>query len=222
MQRDNYLDGEVERKRQETLIRVLNPHSWRSIFTLFRLKRNQSAVLLDELISRQAYAYYRKKESELPVSEEVPEAELDPYVVQLDTLRAYLPRMRKKRRLILEEIISGLATSFEGKDAKLQRYNSELQAEKEKVEELTAELKKVAVKRLITCLNAVKEVKKPLDWEILKLRQELEEPKTPKEPEKPIEEDEETDELENWDDLDELDEESDGADEEGGDETEPE
>lgn len=220
-QMKNLLESEVEHARITGLNSVLTPKWRRSIFTLFRLKRNQAAILLDELINRQARSYYYKKESELPISEEETEAELDPYVVQIETLRAYLPRMRKKKRAILEEIIAGLAASYESKEVKLQRISAELQEEKEKVEELTAEAKKEAVQRLVYCLNAVKETKKPADWEILKLREQLEEAKkaeeTPVEDEqkeengekidkKTILDDEEADEIEYYDE-DELEEE---------------
>ena len=212
LQRENCLDCEVERQRVENLNYVLMPARWRKWYWPFRLRRNQAAVLLDELINRQARSYYYKKESELPISEEASEAELDPYAVQLETLLAYLPRMRKKRRVVIEEIIAALATSYESKEAKLQRLNAELQAERAKVEELTAEAKKEAVKRLINCLNVVKEAKQPADWEILKLRQQLEDDKPAEEPvaeEEPPADNEETDEIEYWDE-DEL-EEEDGA-----------
>lgn len=193
-QRENYLDCEVERERIAMLSGICTPRRWRSIFSLFRLKRNQSAILLDELVGRQARAYYNKKESELPISEEGYETEEEPYTVQLETLRAYLPRMRKSRRKVIETIISSLLSIFESNAAKLRQLSMELQAEKEKVEELTAESKKEAVKRLITCLNAVKDKKQPIDWEILKVGR-------PEEPEELPEEDEETDELEYWGDA---------------------
>lgn len=205
-QRENYLDCEVERERQERLNSALTPRRWRSLFTFFRLRRNQAEILLDELVSRQARSYYYKKESELPISEEDTETEFDPYEVQLEALREYLPRRSKKIRAEMEEIISGLAAIYESKQAKIQRLYDELQAEKAKTEELTADAKKEAVKRLITCLNKIRQAKEPADWEILKLGKRLEENAT--EIEQPDEE--ETDELENWDDLDELD--ADGGD----------
>ncbi|MDE7440054.1 MAG: hypothetical protein K2N23_06070 [Clostridia bacterium] len=217
-QRENRLECEVEHMRQDMLESITTPRRWRNWYWPFKLHRNQAAILLDELVSRQARAYFYKKESELPILEEESEEELEPYAVQLEMLRAYLPRMRKKKRAILEEIISGLAVSYESKEAKLQRLNAELQEERAKVEELTAEAKKEAVKRLITCLNAVKEAKKPADWEILKLREQLEKGKPAEEPvkeKKPSEADEETDEIENCDDLEKLEEED-------GDEAAPE
>ncbi len=124
-------------------------------------------------------------------------------------MRAYLPRMRKSRRVVIETIISSLLSIFESNTAKLRQLSAEVQAERAKVEELTAEAKKEAVRRLVSCLNAVKEQKKPADWEILKLRDRLEKAE---EPADPPEEDEETDELEYW---------GDEADEEYGEE-EPE
>lgn len=196
-QRENYLDCEVERERIAMLSGICTPRRWRSIFSLFRLKRNQSAILLDELVGRQARAYYNKKESELPISEEGYETEEEPYTVQLEALRAYLPRMRKSRRVVIETIITSIASIFESNTAKLRQLSAEVQAERAKVEELTAEAKKEAVKRLITCLNAVKDKKQPIDWEILKVGR----PEEPEEPEELPEEDEETDELEYWGDA---------------------
>ncbi len=195
-QRENYLDCEVERERVEMLNSILTPRRWRNIFTLFRRKRNQAAILLDELVSRQAREYCYKKESELPISEEEYESEADPYTLQLEELRSFLPRMRKKRREVIEAIISNLSTVFDSNMSKLRQLSAELQSERNKVEELVAEAKKQAVKRLISCLNAVKEMKQPdVEWEIIKLGERLEKAENLSEQ---FQNDADTDELEYW------------------------
>ncbi len=206
-QREHYLESEAERERLDGLNGTVTPLRWRKWYFPFKLNKNQAQILLEELIGRQAHLYYRQKESELPIIESE-EAEADPYAVQIETLRAYLPRMRKKKRAIIEEIIAGLAASFDNKVANLQHLNDELQAERSKVEELTAAVKKEAVQRLVNCLNAVKETKSPLELEILKLRKQLEEAQTTEGTPAEDELDEEESD-ENWDDLDELDEETD-------------
>ncbi len=211
LQRENCLECEVERTRLEMLNSVLTPRRWRNWYWLFKLNRNQAQILLEELVSRQARSYYYNKESELPIVDEESEVELDPYEVQLETIRACLPKMRKKKRAIFEAMLAGLATSFESKEAKLRRMIAELQAEKAKVEELTAEAGNEAVKQL-------------KEEEVVKDSIEDEEPI--EEDEENIEEadseeqseEDEIDELENWDALEDLDD----SDEESPEEDEPE
>lgn len=128
----NRLESEVERERIETLNSILMPRSWRGWF--FRKKRNQAQMLLDELVERQAATYLQRKSDELPP---YPGAELQPFEVVLETLKERLPRMRKKRRAKVSELIEQLAYGYNSKLDELKRLAAELEEAKKTIAAMT-------------------------------------------------------------------------------------
>lgn len=111
----NRLACEVERERIETYNAILMPRTRRFLF--FKRKRNQSQILLDELIARQAALYYRQKADELPEVDAEGDGEeiMQPFELAFETLKEELPRMRHKRRERIEDLLLNLAYGYNEK-----------------------------------------------------------------------------------------------------------
>ncbi len=138
----NRLACEVERERIETYNAILMPRTRRFLF--FKRKRNQSQILLDELIARQAALYYRQKADELPEMDDEEEGEeiIQPFEIVFETLKEELPRMRRKRRARVEKLLYNLALGYNEKieekkeaEARAKKAEGDAQAASEMLEE---------------------------------------------------------------------------------------
>lgn len=128
----NRLEFEVEQERIEALNYILTPRTRRR--WIFWKKPNDAKILLDELINRQAAAYLQHKADELPsYPGEEDGVEQQPFEVVIATLKESLPRMRKKRRASIEELIEQLVYGYGSKVDELKRLAVELKEAKEAV-----------------------------------------------------------------------------------------
>jgi len=134
---DNRLSMDRERERKLALIGMLTPRTWRSWF--FRKKRNQSQVLLDELVNRQAVLYWRDRADELPSvgdnGEEVDQKEVLPFEVTIDSLLCSLPHLSKKRREIVNGLTQQLYEAYNSKKEEVKRLAEELEENKKQLEQ---------------------------------------------------------------------------------------
>lgn len=125
----NKLKFEVEKKRIEALNSILMPQTWRK--WIFWKKRNHAQILLAELVSRQAAEYLQRKADDLPsYPGEGNGEELQPFEVVLVKLKERLSHIRKKRRVIVLELIEQLAYGYGSKVDEFKRVAAELEAEK--------------------------------------------------------------------------------------------
>lgn len=148
MQRNNKLDGDIERERVESLNMLLSPHRWRSWYCLWRKKRNTSAVLLDELVMRQTQIFYAEKERNLPEIE----AHNLPYTEILERLKELIPRrMKNSKRAAWDELIEQLTLNFEIRANEIRRLQDE---QNELQNRLNDADKKETVRRMIAVLSA--------------------------------------------------------------------
>lgn len=120
IRRKNRLDKEIEYKRREALTETLLPWAKRK---WFRWKRNETQILLDELVGRQAAEYLRRMSDGLPVTET---SEPLPFAVIIDNLYCVLPRIRKKRRKIVNELIDELCDEYNNKVSESKRLAEDL------------------------------------------------------------------------------------------------
>lgn len=120
----NRLECEIESERIESLNAILTPRTRRK--WIFWKKRNEAKMLFDELVTRQAAAHLQNKADELPsYPGEVDDVELQPFEVVLATLKERLPRMRKKRRASVTELIEQLAYGYNSKVDEFKRLVAE-------------------------------------------------------------------------------------------------
>lgn len=137
----NFLEYYNEEERIRTLRNILTPATWWNWWWIFKVHLNEARVLLDELTIRQAGEYLRKKQIELPDSHK---EEITPYAVLIAQIKVGLPKMRKKRREVLDDIISELAASYESKCAEAKQCAAELSEIKAKYEEEKARADELA------------------------------------------------------------------------------
>lgn len=120
LRRANWLESSVEEAFLSELNARLIPQRWRRFF---RMRQNPAQTLLDERVRREERLYYRRKADELPTEER----ELLPFEIIIQSLKATLPRMRKKRREVINEIIDQLYDGYEGKADECKRLTAELE-----------------------------------------------------------------------------------------------
>jgi hypothetical protein len=135
LRRDNELEYDLEQQRVEALNRTLKPYTWRNWWWVFKIHRNQSKILLDELVSRQAGEFLHDKACNLPhIEGETPN---EPYEVTIEELKELLPRrMKKKKRAAIEEAIESLTASYTKSVNELEEARKASKLSEEKIDEL--------------------------------------------------------------------------------------
>lgn len=128
---DNRLPMDRERERKMSLIVRLTPRTRRSWF--FRQKRNQSQILLDELVERQAAQYLQDRADELPVIDGSNEGLS--FEVLIDILLQNLPRLRKKRRQTVNDVVQQLYDSYNRKKEETKRLAEALEEKERRLDQ---------------------------------------------------------------------------------------
>lgn len=192
LRRKNYLDCVLEESEQEALNRRLTPQTWRNWWWIFKLHKNQAQILQDERIRRKALIKLKEQADALPMlpeDDEGNEEELLPFEVIIDNLLCALPRMRKKRREWLKELIEQLYDGYAKKADEGKRLADEL----EEARRLKAEAEERA-ERAENMLDEFLKESTPAPEETANTEEKpAEEPKTPEEAEQTEAEPEEED-----------------------------
>lgn len=128
---DNRLPMDRERERKMSLIVRLTPRTRRCWF--FRQKRNQSQILLDELVERQAAQYLQDRADELPVIDGSNEGLS--FEVLIDVLLQNLPRLRKKRRQTVNDVVQQLYDSYNRKKEETKRLAEALEEKERRLDQ---------------------------------------------------------------------------------------